>query len=260
MPEFLTQAQLGLTAGEIALCLAVVVAAAFLRGFTGFGFALAAVPLLALLIPPARAVPFVLLLQLMGGLWDWREARKLAHWPSLPWLIAGAVAGTPLGTLSLATLSADAARLAIGLAVLVAVALLARGVTLAAMPGRPALAATGLFAGLLNGVAAMPGPPVIVLFLAGAVSVAVARASLLIFFLVSNATGAASAAMAGLIPLGTVTLAALAFPLFLGAQLAGRHMFVRAGAARYRQVALIFLSLLAALTVGHALLAVLRAP
>ena len=107
MPDFLSPAELGLAPGEIAFCLAVVLAAGFMRGFTGFGFAMAAVPLLALVIAPVRAVPFVILLQLLAGLWDWREARRHAHWRSLPWLMAGALVGTPLGTLGLALLNAE---------------------------------------------------------------------------------------------------------------------------------------------------------
>jgi uncharacterized membrane protein YfcA len=255
MPEFLSQAQLGLTPGEIAFGLGVVVAAGFMRGFTGFGFAMAAVPLLALVIPPARAVPFVILVQLMAGVWDWREARKHAHWPSVPWLMAGAIMGTPLGTLGLAAMSPNWARLAIAGAVLLAVLLLARGLKLTQMPGRPALAATGLLAGVLNGIAAMPGPPVIVLYLAGTVAVEIGRASLLIFFSVNNAVGAVSAGTAGLIPPSTLVLAACALPLLLGTQWLGRRVFLRASPGRYRQVALIFLSLLAALTAGRALLA-----
>lgn len=255
MPDFLSQAALGLAPGEIAFCLAVVLAAGFMRGFTGFGFAMAAVPLLALVIPPARAVPFVILLQLLGSLWDWREARRHAHWRSLPWLMLGALAGTPIGTLGLAVMSADWARLAIAGAVLLAVVLLVRGIKIPEMPGRPALAGTGFVAGLLNGVAAMPGPPVIVLYLAGALSVEVGRASLLIFFSVNNAIGAVSAGTAGLIPSGTLVLAAAALPLLLLTQWLGRRVFLRASPNRYRQVALIFLAALAALTAARALYA-----
>ena len=252
MPEFLSLVELGLAPAEIAFCMVVVLAGGFMRGFTGFGFAMAAVPLLALVIAPARAVPFVILLQLLGGLWDWREARKTAHWTSLPWLMAGALVGTPLGTLALRAMSADWARLAIAGAVLLAVLLLARGLKVAAMPRGPALAATGLVAGVLNGIAAMPGPPVIVLYLAGAVAVEVGRASLLIFFSASNVIGAVSAGTAGLIPPGTLLLAALALPLLLVTQWLGRRVFLRASPARYRQVALIFLSALAAITAARA--------
>ena len=249
---------LGLTPGEIAFCLGVVLAGGFMRGFTGFGFAMAAVPLLALVISPLKAVPFVILLQLLAGLWDWRENRRRAHWPSLPWLMAGALVGTPLGTLGLALMSADWARLAIAAAVALAVVLMARGLRLAAMPPRPALAGTGLLAGLLGGVAAMPGPPVIVLYLAGPIAIEAGRASLLIFFSFSNAAGAVTAGAAGLLPLGTLVLAAAALPLLLGAQWLGRRRFARASEARYRQVALIFLTLLAALTAGRAALSLLK--
>ncbi len=259
MPEFLSQAELGLAPGEIAFCLAVVLAGGFMRGFTGFGFAMAAVPLLALVLVPARVVPFVILVQLLAGVWDWREARRHAHWRSLPWLMAGALVGTPLGTLCLAAMSPDWARLAIAGAVVLAVVLMARGFKLAAMPGRPALLGTGLAAGVLNGVAAMPGPPVIVLYLAGALTIEAGRASLLMFFSVSNAIGAVSAGAAGLIPPGTLVLAAAALPLLLASQWLGRRLFLRATPARYRQVALAFLAVLAAITAARALYSLLAA-
>jgi uncharacterized membrane protein YfcA len=259
MPDFLSPAELGLAPGEIAFCLAVVLAGGFMRGFTGFGFAMAAVPLLALVIAPARAVPFVILLQLLASLWDWREARRHAHWRSLPWLMAGALVGTPLGTLGLALLSADWARLVIAGAVLLAVVLLARGFKFAGMPSRAVLAGTGLAAGVLNGIAAMPGPPVIVLYLAGVLTIEVGRASLLIFFSVNNAIGAVSAGAAGLIPAGTIVLAALALPPLLVTQWLGRRVFLRSSAARYRQVALVFLTALAAITAARALYALLAA-
>jgi hypothetical protein len=257
MPNFPSLAQLGLEPGEIAVCFAVVLAAGYMRGFTGFGFAMAAVPLLALVIPPARAVPLVILIQLMAGVWDWREARRHAHWRSLPWLMAGAVIGTPLGMLGLAAMSADWARLAIAGAMLLAVALMARGFALVAMPGRPILLGTGLAAGVLNGIAAMPGPPVIVLYLAGALSIEAGRASLLLFFSVNNVAGAAAAGMTGLIPPGTVLLAAVALPVVLAGQWLGRRVFLRATPARYRRVALAFLAVLAAITAARALGALL---
>ena len=53
MFDGLSFASLGMTPGEIAFCLGVVVAAGFMRGFPGFGFAVAGVPLLAIVIAPA---------------------------------------------------------------------------------------------------------------------------------------------------------------------------------------------------------------
>jgi hypothetical protein len=105
----------------------------------------------------------------------------------------------------------------------------------------------------------MPGPPVIVLYLAGALTIEAGRASLLMFFSMSNAIGAVSAGAAGLIPPGTLVLAAAALPLLLASQWLGRRLFLRATPVRYRQVALAFLAVLAAITAARALYSLLAA-
>ena len=60
----------GLSFVTIAEICGVVGIAAVLRGLTGFGFALAAVPLLSLVIPPAQAVVIAVLLQCLVGVRD----------------------------------------------------------------------------------------------------------------------------------------------------------------------------------------------
>ena len=59
-----------------------VFAAAVLRGFTGFGFGLAAVPLLSLALPPAKVVPFVVALQVVAawGLFGLLVAVRFFRW------------------------------------------------------------------------------------------------------------------------------------------------------------------------------------
>ena len=56
--------------------MALVFLSGLLRGFTGFGFGLTAVPLLSLVMPPARAVPLVLMLQAMVSLAGLRDALR----------------------------------------------------------------------------------------------------------------------------------------------------------------------------------------
>jgi uncharacterized membrane protein YfcA len=53
-----------------------VFAAAVLRGFTGFGFGMAAVPLLSLALPPAKVVPLVVVLQVIVGVAGLRTASR----------------------------------------------------------------------------------------------------------------------------------------------------------------------------------------
>ena len=94
---------------------AAIFAAALIRGFTGFGFALAAVPLLGFTLPPSQCVPLAVALQFCASLSDLPRARRTCHWPSLGWLVAGTVVGSPLGVAALAAASPDVARLGIAL-------------------------------------------------------------------------------------------------------------------------------------------------
>src|ERR1017187_5681594 len=109
--------------------------AALLRGFTGFGFAIAAVPLLSLVLPPARVVPLTVMLQVLASLVDLRAASRITDWRSMGWLTPGMVVGTPLGLFLLTRLSANDARLTIGVLILGSAMLLGRGLRL---PARPA--------------------------------------------------------------------------------------------------------------------------
>src|SRR3954471_22642447 len=95
---------------SVALAMAGVFAAAILRGFTGFGFGLAAVPLLSLALPPAQVVPLVVALQVIVGTGGLREA-----WPDCDWIsVRRLIPGVPLGVTILAVLTPDPVRLLIG--------------------------------------------------------------------------------------------------------------------------------------------------
>jgi len=70
---------------------------ALLRGFTGFGFGLAAVPLLSLALPPAKVVPFVVVLQVIVGGGGLRHAWRHCDWRAVRDLYPGLVLGIPIG-------------------------------------------------------------------------------------------------------------------------------------------------------------------
>ena len=59
---------MALSVTQWTLCVLAVALSAILRGYSGFGFALAATPLLVSLIPPRAAVPVVLMLQIGSSL------------------------------------------------------------------------------------------------------------------------------------------------------------------------------------------------
>ena len=123
--------------------------AALLRGFTGFGFAIAAVPLLSLGLPPSRVVPLSVLLQILASVIDLRSAARTTDWRSLAWLSPGLVIGTPVGLMLLTQLSAQHARLMFGLLIIGSALLLGRGLRLPPHPARWVVGVVGLLAGLI---------------------------------------------------------------------------------------------------------------
>src|ERR1700760_1886044 len=88
--------------------------ASVLRGFTGFGFGLAAVPMLSLALPPAQVVPLVVTLQVIIGGGGLRAAWGECDWHSVGLLAPGLVLGVPVGLMILTEVPANLVRLTIG--------------------------------------------------------------------------------------------------------------------------------------------------
>ena len=223
---------------DIALSLAMLFFAGLLRGFSGFGFAIAAMPLLSLLHPPADVVPVVMLLQLAVSLQGLRGAWAVADKPSLGRLALGAALTTPLGLWALTMLPAAPVRLAIAVLVGLTVAILGGGFSLSRTPRGPLVLVFGAMSGLCNGLAAMPGPPVIAMYLASPMRAEAGRGAMIVLFMLTALAGLLPLALLGRID-GQVALLALAgLPgVWLGSAL-GAALYARSPDARYRRVAL----------------------
>lgn len=236
----------------------IVFAAGILRGFTGFGFGLAAVPALTLFLEPHDVVPAVVIIAGAVGLQLLRRVWGQADWRSVRLLTAGAIVGTPFGAWVLASLSADLMRILIGMICIAAVLLLWRGFRLSTVPGSGARAGIGLVSGLINGATAMGGPPVIIFFLALPSGVAVGRASLLVFFFFTSIISIVVQAGAGLLTLRVLALSLLMLPVMALGNGLGDRWFGKSSEQHYRRVALLFLLVIALAAIGRALVGLHR--
>lgn len=222
-----------------------ILGAAILRGFSGFGFALAAVPLASMIVAPTKAVAIAVLLQAAVGLRDLAKVRAVLDWPGLKRLSLGALIGTPIGLFGLVYLDAAMIRLAIAMIVVVGVLLLLPKAHPDA-PVRLGLAApTGLLAGLFGGLAAMPGPPVVAYYLSGATPSNVIRATMMVFFFITSLLALPGLALGGLLDGQTLLLSLLAIPIMLAGTTLGGAIFARAPTAAYKPVALTVLIVMA---------------
>jgi uncharacterized membrane protein YfcA len=228
--------------------------AAVLRGFTGFGFGLAAVPLLSLVLPPAEVVPLVITLQVVIGGAGLRAAAAECDWRAVRLLVPGLFIGVPIGLLILTTLPANPVRLAIGGVIAASVWLIHRGIRLPPNPSRLASFGVGLVSGVVSGLASMGGPPIVVYLLALGHTPTRMRATAIVYFMLSGCTSFVPMAARGLITRDILIWAAASLPvLFAGSRL-GTWAFHQARPAHHRMVAVVTLSALAVLLIGRALL------
>ncbi|MGY2849089.1 putative membrane protein YfcA [Bradyrhizobium sp. USDA 4509] len=196
------------------------------RGYSGFGFALAAIPLLTLFLPPATAVPAVLPIEVGIGLATIPAIQGDIARPALFGLVAGTLIGTPLGLIFLASLSPDWMRLVIGTAIVVAVTVVWWRPAFSAGPmGFAPLAGAGFVSGLLNGGTALSGPPAIVALLGSGLSGSSTRSTIMAFVAFSAALGIAIAASNGLYSSGALGASLVMAPAAATGALIGNALF-----------------------------------
>ena len=231
---------------------AMVFAAGTLRGYTGFGFSIAAVPLLSLLETPATVVPIVLVLQFVVSANGLRAAARQGDWRSIGLLALGALATTPVGLWALTELPDAVVRITIACTVLAAVLVLGLGLRPVAVPSAPRVLLFGVLSGLFNGVAGMPGLPAIAYYLGAPIPGATARASMIVLFTLTSAFALAPLLALGRLHVGPCLLAVAALPLvWLGSSLGG-WLHARSSERMYRAAGLAVLAATAALAAARA--------
>ena len=147
-------------AGDIAIVVAGALAAGFVNGLSGTGYALMALGFWLQAMPPVTAGPLVALCAVAGHLQALRSIWRGVRWPRLwPFLVAG-LAGVPLGTALLEHVRVQPLKLGVGLLLIVYSAWMGfvRRPPVIRGGGRVADAAIGLAGGVLGGMASLSGP------------------------------------------------------------------------------------------------------
>jgi uncharacterized membrane protein YfcA len=245
----------GLSGGAAAWLGLAVLVAAFVRGYSGFGFAALVISATSLVTSPLHAVPVVILCDILMTVQQLPGIRARIDWRRVWFLFAGALPGVPVGVAVLSGIGTDAARAIIAGFVLAMCAALWSGWSLSGRVGGPGHAGTGFVSGFANG-AGVGGLPVAVFLAAQPVAAPVFRATLVAYFTLMDLWSLPVMARAGMIGADTFRAVALAVPLMmLGLWLGGRH-FLKAEPAGFRRFAILLLSALAIIglaksVIGH---------
>lgn len=145
-----------LVAAGVALILGSVV-----QGSIGFGMALVAAPVLALIDPVLVPGPTIVVGLLLSVLMIWRE-RQAVDLGALRWAFPGLAVGSVVAALIVAGTAADHIGILLGGLVLVAVFLSAIGLHVRPTPRNVLYACT--LAGFMSTAASIPGPPLALVF------------------------------------------------------------------------------------------------
>ncbi len=211
--------------------------AGLVRGFSGFGAAMIFIPLGAALIGPKAAIALLWLADGIMQLGLVREAARHARVREIAPLVAGFVMGLPIGIGLLFLVDPVPLRWAIGLVILMGLALIVSGVRAAraARPGESV--ALGAVSGVTGGAASLSGLPIILFWLAGETTGRQIRANLTLYFLATSVVSGVGFALAGMLHAGLIAAALWVVPVYgLGIAI-GSFVFARAPAAAFRPVA-----------------------
>jgi uncharacterized membrane protein YfcA len=227
--------------------------AALIRSAFGFGEALIAVPLLALVLPVQVAAPVAVLASITIAalvlLQDWSDV----HVRSAGWLVLSTAAGIPIGLLALTRVAEPLVKGALAVVIIAfsLYSLLSRR-RLALHDDRTAWL-FGFAAGVLGGAYGMNGPPLVVYGGLRGWSPRHFRATLQAYFLPASLLGVIGYWSVGLWTRVVLHDFLVALPAIVVATFAGRALNRRIDAARFLTYVHVALILIGALLLAQAL-------
>ena len=240
------------TGAAIWMAVAIFVAA-YIRGYSGFGYSAIVIAASGLVTNPLNFVAVVVLLETAMSLQAGKGAGPSIDWRRVWFLMAGAAVGLPLGLWALTGISESAAKAVISGYVLLMCVVLLAGWNLRQEVRGPGNLLAGLVSGLAN-APGMGGLPVAAFFAAQPMPASVFRATLIAYFPLLDLYSAPLYFWAGLVSWDTLWAALWALPLtFLGNWVGGRHFF-GTDPKDFRRFAILLLAGLAALGLGKALI------
>lgn len=146
--------------GDIAIVAAGALAAGFVNGLSGTGYALVALGFWLQAMSPLTAAPLTALCGVMGHVQSLPTIWKGVRWPRLWPMLAAGIIGVPIGTMMLEHVRPSPLKVGVGTLLILYSAWMAfvRHPPIITGGGRAADAAVGFTGGVLGGMASLSGP------------------------------------------------------------------------------------------------------
>jgi len=219
----------------------VVLFASFLQTLTGFGYALAAAPLLALAINPKDVVMLVLFTGLLvKAVMAWHTRRE------------GCFSNVFL--MFMASISNDMLKIFIGIVLVAVTVLMYRQVTLRIQNHRIAQAVVGLNSGFLASTTSLNGPPIVLYYMNEEVEKETIRANLARYFVLGNTASLVLSYLLGTLNVSNLASnVAISIPALLIGFWVGEKAFSKVDSQMFRKLALGVISVSGMISLGSGL-------
>lgn len=214
---------------DLILAATVIFIAYLIRGVSGFGSALVAVPLLAHLLPLTFVVPWMVVMDVLAALLITRSGQRdrLVHWREIGWMMPATLFGIVVGVLLLVNMPRQPLLIALGLLVtgfgIRSLLDLNSGRTVSRLWALPA----GFLGGGIGAVFAAGGPPMVIYLSHRLHDKAELRATLSGLFLIEGSLRLVGLLLAGLLLQDHMELYLIAgVPLMVAGLYAGNHIHI----------------------------------
>lgn len=214
--------------------------AAYVRGYSGFGFSAIFIAFAALVTNPLPLIPVVFACEMLMTVFQAREIRGHIDWRRILWLLLGAAIALPFSVSVILSVGEDTARIAISGIIFVLSLVLLSGWTLQRRIGPLGHTGVGIVSGACNS-AGIGGLPVAAFMSAQPIEAAVFRATMIVYLTGLDMITLPFLWAGGLVTIDTAIGVALAFPMLgMGVWLGGRQ-FTSTSPASFRRFAILLL-------------------
>ena len=221
--------------------------AGLVRGFSGFGTAMIFLPIAATALTPVWALTTLIAMELLAPLLLIPRALRVGHPPDIFRLAAGSLVGVPLGVALLVVMSVDVFRYSVSSVALMLLIALMLGLRYRGVLTRAMIYVAGGLGGLLAGSVGIPGPPVILLYMASTLPAAVIRANNTVYLVLANVQILGVFAIRGLLESTPVVIGLIATAPYAAGIGIGSQLFDPKRELVYRRIAYAIIALSAVL-------------
>ena len=199
--------------------------AGLVRGFAGFGTGMIYLPVASQFLGPIEAMVTLVFVDCLGPLVAIPRAVRESDWPDLRTLLIGLLIGMPFGIWLLLSIPAETFRLSISIVSLLLLAALIFGVRYTGRLSRNKVFGVGGAAGVLGGAVGLPGPPVILFYMASTHPAHVIRATTMLFLFSFEIILLGMLGFKGLLTLSGMIIGLTLVPAMLIGTLIGTWLF-----------------------------------